>query len=84
MKLAGIIFAEKIRVEAQHRFDARFFVVSRDEEEQAWFGHAVSFKFQARSFKFSVGGGQVARATRRFALSCARFSATFCGSDCSI
>jgi hypothetical protein len=24
---------------AQHRFDARFFVVRRNEEQEAWIGH---------------------------------------------
>ena len=36
---ALIVFPEILRVAAQHRFDARFFVISRDEEQQAWFGH---------------------------------------------
>jgi hypothetical protein len=31
-----------LRVIAQHRFDARFFVVSRNEEQQAGFRHADS------------------------------------------
>src|SRR5665213_21607 len=42
LKLAGIIPPEKICVIAQHRFDARFFVVSRDEGQQAGIGHADS------------------------------------------
>ena len=42
LELAGIMRAKKLRVLAQHRFDARFFVVSRDEEQQAWVGHADS------------------------------------------
>ena len=42
----GIIAPEKNRELAQHRFDARFFVVSRDEQQQAGVGHAFSFKFQ--------------------------------------
>ena len=42
LEFAGIIPPEKIRVVTQHRFDARFFVVSRDEEQQAGFGHADS------------------------------------------
>ena len=42
LKRAGIILPEKVRIFAQHRFDARFFVVSRDEEQQAWFGHGDS------------------------------------------
>ena len=33
------MFAEEIRVAAQHRFDARFFIVSRDEQQQAGGGH---------------------------------------------
>lgn len=42
LEFAGIMRAEKRRVIAQHRFDARFFVVSRDQDEQAWVRHADS------------------------------------------
>ena len=42
LESAGIMRAEKRRVIAQHRFDARFFVVSRDQDEQAWIRHAHS------------------------------------------
>ena len=42
LEFAGIIFAEKLRVIAQHRFDARFFVVSRNQDEQAGVRHADS------------------------------------------
>ena len=41
LERAGVAALEKISVFAQHRFDARFFVISRDEEQQAWFGHAT-------------------------------------------
>src|SRR5277367_3468870 len=41
-ELAGIILLEKLRVIAQHRFDARFFVVSRNQDEQAGVRHADS------------------------------------------
>jgi len=42
LEFAGIIFLKECRVIAQHRFDARFFVVSRNQDEQAWVGHAHS------------------------------------------
>ena len=42
LELAGIIFLKKCRVIAQHRFDAAFLVVSRNQNEQAWVGHADS------------------------------------------
>ena len=42
LERAGIVAPEKIRELAQHRFDARFFVVSRNEEQQAGLGHADS------------------------------------------
>ncbi len=42
LEFAGIIPPEELRVIAQHRFDARFFVVSRDQDEQARVGHADS------------------------------------------
>ena len=37
-----IIFPEKTRIITQHRFDARFFVISRNKEQQAWLRHADS------------------------------------------
>ena len=40
LKAPGVVLLEILRVAAQHRSDARFFVISRDEEQQAWFGHA--------------------------------------------
>src|SRR5882724_2395332 len=42
LKFSGIIFPEKLRVIAQHRFDARFFIVSRNQDEQARVRHADS------------------------------------------
>src|SRR5208283_586831 len=42
LECAGIIFAEKCRVIAQHRFDAALLVVSRNQDEQAWVEHADS------------------------------------------
>ena len=36
---AGIIAPEKLRVVAQHRFNAAFLVVGRDEEQQAGVRH---------------------------------------------
>ena len=60
LELARVVLPKKIRVFAQHRFDARFFVVSRDEEQQAWIGHTSvsSFTGQVSSFQFVLCGGR--------------------------
>ena len=42
LEFAGIILLKKRGVVAQHRFDAAFLVVSRNQNEQAWVGHADS------------------------------------------
>ena len=39
LEFAGILLLKKARVVAQHRFDAALLVVSRDQEQQAGFGH---------------------------------------------
>ena len=54
LEFAGIILSEKLRVIAQHRFDAALLVVSRNQDEQAGVGHTLSFKFQVSSFKFGL------------------------------
>ena len=42
LEFAGIIFLEKLRVVAQHRFDAALLVVSRNQEQQTGIRHADS------------------------------------------
>ena len=42
LEFAGIMRAKELRVIAQHRFDAALLVISRNQEQQAWVGHADS------------------------------------------
>src|ERR1017187_1295026 len=40
LELAVVMFLEVVSVVPQHRFNAALFIVGRDQEQQAWLGHA--------------------------------------------
>jgi hypothetical protein len=51
LERAVVVFAEVLAELAQHRFDARFFVVRWDEQQQTGFGHAISLAGQVPDSK---------------------------------